>query len=374
MSRFSNAELFGLPHSYYTVIARSYLRKQRWKVNEVSSRHADFASLVVPTVKRGIIPVLRLADGTLIQDSLDIIEAGEAANPLLSAIPRGGKQELASRILFIYGSQAMLKPAMHYRWSYYDRQKPFLDHAFGITDGTAPESIMDKMKGYLPILGVTPDTIPVIEESYEMLLRLLDLHLARFPYLLGGRPCIGDYGMFGPLFAHLGRDPVPEVLMKTIAPNVWRWVERMNSTNADMPEFDISDEFLDGDEVPETLIPVLQFVSSDYGPELSGRCVWLGEYQRNANISDGDPVSEKPSRRAIGMGRIPYRGILIDVAIQPYVLYCQRRIQNAFNALNDRDADWALETILSGDMAIAVDPELPYTVARRDHIEVWEKV
>ena len=374
MSQFSDAELFGLPHSYYTCIARSYLRKQRWKVHEVSSRRDDFIDLIVPTIGRGIIPVLRFADGTLIQDSLDIIEAGEKASTLLPATPEGGKQELVSRIFFIYGSQALLKPAMHYRWSYYEDQKAFLDHAFGITDGSAPAHIMDKMKSYLPILGVTDETIPAIEESYKALLRLLDTHFAQYPYLLGGKPCIGDYGMFGPLFAHLGRDPVPEVLMKAIAPNVYRWVERMNSANPDMPEFPMEEVFLPGDEIPETLIPVLQFIAGDYGPELSSRCVWLGDYQRKTEISDGDAVSDKPSRRAIGMGCIHYRGMSIDVAIQPYVLYCLRRVQDAFNALNDEDSAWALETILQGDMAIAVDPELPFTVGRRDHIEVWEMV
>lgn len=374
MSLFSDAELFGLPHSYYTAIARSYLRKQRWKVHEVSSRREDFGGDIVPRIGRGIIPVLRFSDGSLIQDSLDIIEAGEAASPLLPAICDGGKQELVSRIFFIYGSQAMLKPAMHYRWTYYENQKAFLDHAFGIADGSAPASIMDRMKGYLPVLGINSDTIPAIEESYKTLLRLLDSHFAKYPYLLGGRPCIGDYGMFGPLFAHLGRDPVPEMLMKAIAPNVYRWVERMNSASSDMPEFEMAEDFLPGDEIPATLIPVLQFIASDYGQELSSRCVWLGEHQRSAGISDGDPVSEKPSKRAIGMARVAYRGLTVDVAIQPYVLYCQRRIQSAFNALSDEDANWALETVLRGDMAIAVDPELPFTVGRRDHIEVWEKV
>ena len=38
-----------------------------------------------------------------------------------------------------------------------------------------------------------------------------------YPYLLGGRPSIADFGFMAPLFAHLGRDPVPAALAATFA-------------------------------------------------------------------------------------------------------------------------------------------------------------
>ena len=30
-----------------------------------------------------------------------------------------------------------------------------------------------------------------------------------YPYLLGGKPSIGDFGMIAPLYGHLGRDAKP---------------------------------------------------------------------------------------------------------------------------------------------------------------------
>ena len=356
MTNFENAELFGLPHSYYTLIARSYLRKQDWSVREVSSRRPDFISEIVPAIGRGIIPVLKLADGTIIQDSLDMIETGETLSPRLPATPDGPKQSLISRIFFLYGSQALLKPAMHYRWSYYDNQKAFLDHAFGLTDGSAPARIMDKMKSYLPVLGVTPETIPAIETSFETLLALLDAHFAKYPYLLGGRPSIGDYGMLGPLCAHLGRDPVPETLMKRLAPNVYRWTERMNCASADMPEFDMPEAFLEEDAIPDTLIPVLAFIAEDYGPELSDRIAFVRSFQTENPIENGAPVSEKPAKRAIGVAPVRYHGHTIEVAVQPYLLYCQRRVETAFNALSASDQTWAKDFALPGEMSVAISP------------------
>ncbi|PHY13768.1 hypothetical protein CSW58_03550 [Caulobacter sp. B11] len=85
--------------------------------------------------------------------------------------------------------------------------------------------------------GVNEQSIPLIEAAYEEFLDLFDAHLAHAPYLLGGRPTIGDYGLIGPLFAHLARDPYPSLLMKRRAHRVWRWVERMNSADLDSAEY-----------------------------------------------------------------------------------------------------------------------------------------
>tara|TARA_B100000678_G_scaffold283926_1_gene284696 strand:- start:2451 stop:3578 length:1128 start_codon:yes stop_codon:yes gene_type:complete len=375
LGQFQNAELFGLPHSYYTLIARAYLRKQTFAVKEVSSRRADFVSEIVPAIGRGIIPVLRLEDGRLIQDSLDIIEAGETNGATLSAMPTGAKQELISRIFFLYGSQALLKAAMHYRWTFYDDQKAFLDHAFGLTAGDEGSArIMDKMKSYLPILGVSADTIPEIEHSFETLLKLLDTHFATYPYLLGGQPCLGDYGMLGPLCAHLGRDPVPETIIKRLAPNVFRWTERMNCATADMPEYDGAEAFLTDDLIPETLLAVLSFIVEEYGPELADRIAFIREHQQETDLADGMPVGAKPSQRAIGIAPVRYRGVTTDVAVQPYLLYCQRRVQSAFQTLGEQDRNWAEERLFSGEFRCVIAPELAFTVGRKNNIEVWEKL
>ena len=38
----------------------------------------------------------------------------------------------------------------------------------------------------------------------------LDRHFASHRFLFGDRPSLGDYGLIGPLYAHLGRDPWPK--------------------------------------------------------------------------------------------------------------------------------------------------------------------
>ena len=131
---------------------------------------------------------------------------------------------------------------------------------------------MDYFNDFLPGLGVTPETIPAIEASYEALLEALDAHFQCHPYLLGGRPSIADFGFMAPMFAHLGRDPVPARLMKMKAPNVFRWTERMNLANIADGEFpDCAESWLADDAIPATLEPVLALIFADWGPQ------WLAD-------------------------------------------------------------------------------------------------
>ena len=79
------------------------------------------------------------------------------------------------------------------------------------------------------VFSVNPDTIPSIEAAYDEFMNLAEAHFREHPFLLGGRPTIGDYALFGPLFAHLGRDPKPLALMQKRAPALFQWLERMNT-------------------------------------------------------------------------------------------------------------------------------------------------
>ena len=372
IEKLRNAEFFSLPHSYYSVIARSYLRKQNAGVKEVSARAPEFRTEVVPKIGRGIIPVLRLTDGTVIQDSLDIIEYGDSLGAALPAVPENGRLRVLAYLFFTYGSQALLKPAMHYRWTVYDQQSRFLDHAFGLGEGKAGNaSVMDKMRSYLPILGVTPETIPAIEADYLELLSLLDKHLELYPYILGREPTLADYGMLGPLFGHLGRDPVPAGIMKAHAPNVFRWTERMNASVDDSPEFPDGTGRISPDDMPQTLVALISFIGRSYGPELEDRIGFIRNWLLENTPEDGAPVSEKPSQRAIGIAPVRYGGTECTVAIQPYLLYCQRRAEDAYAALTGADKDWAEAVLGEARLMALVTPNLTMTVGRANNIEVW---
>ena len=79
----------------------------------------------------------------------------------------------------------------------------------------------------LGFVGSNPTTRPLIEASFKRMLEILDAHLAARPYLLGGRPAMADFGLWGQLY-EAATDPTPGALMRASSPNVMAWVQRMN--------------------------------------------------------------------------------------------------------------------------------------------------
>ena len=72
-----------------------------------------------------------------------------------------------------------------------------------------------------------------------------------------------------PLFSHLARDLYPSVLMKSRAPNVFRWTERMNLPDLFDGEFaETEASYPPDDAIAETLESLLAKCFKDWGPEL----------------------------------------------------------------------------------------------------------
>lgn len=372
-SRMDPVILYGAPHSLYTGKTRAYLRKQGIRYVERTPADPRFRSEIVPVIGRGIIPVVVLSDGTIIQDTVDILEHFERAEAPVSAYPPGPRQCVLAHIAELYAVVGLTRHAMHFRWGYADEQDRFLTDAFASGSGSASaEQVMGRMRSYLPMLGVTAETIPAIEESYRTLLDTLEAHFAVHPYLFGGQPSVGDYGLFGPLFAHLGRDPVPSDLMKRRAPRVFRWIERMNAPDPDIPEYgDYPAAYLGDDAVPDTLAPLYRQMAQELFPELTDKLAMLRRFVVDTNPREGAPVTAKPHQRSIGTVETSFRGVAYESGVQPYMLYLLQRIADAAASLDDmarEDLDRWLEHVGLGSILIDAPP---IRVERQRHIEVW---
>ncbi len=375
MSSGSPYILYGVPHSLYTAKARCYLRNQGIDYIERATSHPDYAARIVPQIQRAIIPVLETPDGEIIQDTIDIIDYFERRGVPWPAYPSTPLQHSLAIIIEYYGGQAMLKHAMHYRWSYLEEQEHFLRHAFESGSGAAmAEAIMGRMQSYLPRLGVTEKSIPLIEGSYERLLDLLDVHFQQLPYLLGGRPSIADYGMIGTLFAHLGRDPVPSEIMKLRAPRVFRWVERMTAPNLDVVEYtQTMPEFWPDDDIPPTLIPLLHHIAEEIFPELTDKLAFIDTWVQQAQPADGAPATDKPHKRQLGMVQTSFRGVSVEAGVEPYLLFMLQRGAAELEALPVSEAQRVQERLREVGLEQALPLKLGYGITRKDNLEVWRR-
>lgn len=315
--------LWGGALSLYTGKVRSYLIKTGIPYREYYTCHPEYRERVFKAVQLGVAPILESPDGDTVQDTTDILEYLERKHPATSMIPGTPVQRAIAWLICAFGSDGLLQAAMHYRWSFKDEQRLWLLDEFGrfSSSGTRAErhaaagKFMARMDATLPALGVTPETAPAIEASHRAMLAILDEHFLAHPYLLGGRPSIADFGMMAAMFAHLGRDPVPAHLMKLTAPNVYRWTERMNLAGVCDPEFpDTPDAWLADDKVPETLLPFLAHIFSDWGPELAASASHYNQWVKaHPDLPAGTPPSLVTGRRVVHpmLGKVsyPYRRI-----------------------------------------------------------------
>eukprot|EP01035_Chromulina_nebulosa_P039742 gene39742-53732_t len=305
--------LYGTPGSLYTAKARSWLIKNGVPFENRAAGEPCFRGEIVPKIGRWIIPVLESGDGELIQDGSAIIERLEADGlARWPTFPQTPRHRLIGQIFELFGGEGMLRPAMHYRWNFDAVNQPFvgLDFAAGLaTPGADPSEgaavfqfAAQRMRKAMSSFGVSEASIPLVEASYEQFLALFDAHLAHSPYLLGGRPTIGDYGLIAPLYAHLGRDPHPADLMKRKAHRVWRWVERMNAADLDSGEYGYpAPDLFPDDGVPDTLKALLRFVAEDYLPEVRALSAHVGPIGEEGDAAE-------PFRLALG-AEIAARGV-----------------------------------------------------------------
>lgn len=375
-------KLYGTPGSLYTAKARSWLIKNGVPFENRAAGEPRFREAIVPQIGRWIIPVLEAADGELLQDGSAIIERlesdGLARWPTVPTTPR---HRLIGQIFELFGGEGLLRPAMHYRWNFDAVNQPFvgLDFAAGLaTPGADPSEgaavfqfAAQRMRKAMSSFGVSEASIPLVEASYEEFLALFDAHLAHSPYLLGGRPTIGDYGLIAPLYAHLGRDPYPADLMKRKAHRVWRWVERMNAADLDSGEHGYPAPGLFADDgVPDTLKALLRFVAEDYLPEVRAYVDfsngWLAE---RPDLEAGTSGLARTSERVIGRATFDWRGVEIAVGVMPYRLWLLQKVQDAADAHAD---DATLNALLSETgLGELVTLRTTRRVERIDQLEVW---
>ena len=366
--------LYGAPFSLYTGRVRSYLIKAGIDYREEPHASQHFFESVLPKAggRRGI-PTIEFQDGTVIRDGVAIIDHFEARNGEAFS-PRTPKQQIVSLILDAIGAEGLLRACMHYRWNFDQDNEDFLLFHFQtiFLEEDAEQLAKDRMafirENVNPAWGVTPEAHDFIEAYHVSMLKKLNAHFSDYPYFLGGKPCRGDFGMMAPLYGHLGRDPKPLSLMQFHAVRLFRWTERMNRPEPDVGEFSNKEEtYLPGDEVPQTLIPVLKHFAIDFMPETRAACecinAWLDE---NKHLEPGTEAE-----RAVGICHFEVQGVQFDTMAQPFRFYVLKRMQDAFASMSETAQEDVRNLLASCGMSDLLALRLIRDIGRANNLEVW---
>lgn len=365
--------LYAITHSLYSGRARSYLIKNGIAFQELSTGHESFKADILPRAKIPTIPTLLTPGGEVIRDGAAIIEHFEATHGR-PCRPLTARQQIVSALFDVIGTDGLLRPAMHYRWNYPEDNLDFIHYHFLYSQRDLPhkeektEKMMGRMRHAAQIFGVTEQSQALVEELYLEYLDALNAHFEQFPYLLGWRPCIGDFGLLAPMYAHLGRDPYPARLMQQRAVRTYRWVERMNRADQDAPEyFDAGSDFLADDAVPDTLLAVLKIIAEDFVPETVAAARVINDW-----LADNQPEAGVTAERMLGSGQFTVRGQEMSSVAQPYRFFLLQRVQALYAELEADDRVSVDEMLDACGMSAILAATLDRRIGRAGNLEVWE--
>ncbi|MDD3443841.1 MAG: glutathione S-transferase N-terminal domain-containing protein [Zavarzinia sp.] len=374
--------LYGAPVSLYTGKSRAFMRKSGLPFRERLPSDPRYTSEILAKIGRFWLPVLEAPDGTLVQDTTEIVDFIESREPdVLTCYPASPRQAIAALIIELYGDEGLVRQAMHYRWNFLEENGRFLAGNIGRMFNAQADieearvmaaGPMQHLSGYLPGIGITTETIPVVEAQYMDLLAVLDEHFLRHPYLFGGRPSIGDYGLMGPLYAHLGRDPYPAFLMARHADRLQRWVERMNTIEVDTPEFPgLAPDFLAGDEIPETLKALLRLIARDYLPEVVATIDAVNGWLAGNAVDEGALIFPRGKRGSLGSIAPVIRGVAHPQAMRHYALWMVQRVTDAYDRLAPAARIPVDALLAETGLEALVRHRAHRRIERRDYVEVW---
>jgi glutathione S-transferase len=265
----------------------------------------------IPAVPVALIPVLVFPgedgkpDEAMIDSTFEIKRL-ERMFPERSLVPRDPALAFLQELLEDYGDEWLTKPMFHYRWKYAaDIHKAShilpLDRELNMPPETvarASKFIAERQIGRRGVVGSNDVTTPVIEDSYRRLLKLVDNHLtAGNRFLMGARPGVGDFGLFGQLTQLTHFDPTPMAIAAGEAPRVISWVSHLEDASA----LEVDDSgWINRGAIDETLRAFFVEIGRVYAPFLVANARALRAKADKVECEiDGRPWVQQP---------FPYQG------------------------------------------------------------------
>jgi glutathione S-transferase len=281
--------LYGWQLSYYTGKVRTYMRYKNLPVSEKEMNFLDFRRVEKQTGSR-VMPALVSSSGEWLQDTAHIIDELEQRHPEKGVKPTNSVQNFAAHLLETWFDEAWVPIAMHTRWTYPENYALFEKEGGDALLPYMPSflkkhligKISEILKRYTPGVGIIPEQFQQIENAANKCLDQLDAYFAGNDYLFGARASVADFGLAGPIYGHLGRDPWPKREMVDPRKNLSAWLQRISAQK----ENPLSD-WQDVDDIPSGLKPIFATIAEEFVP----KCV--------AVIKQVQQIAEDPSAKEL---------------------------------------------------------------------------
>ncbi len=260
--------VYGLTRSYFTRKVTGYLdyTDRPWRLEPGINDHPA----ATEAGWNGGIPVVTNLEGEFLWDSTSIIEHLDvSASDEASVLPADPTLRFLAFLLDDFSDEWFYRPAVGSRWSYPAntiaagwQNTEELSSGMPLPAATLREMVVTTMQGSLGKLGVDEDNVDAwMSEVLVPWMQALDTHFGPSGYLLGDRPCIADFALFGGNAAHFVADPYCRDLADEHGPGVVAHTYRLL-----LPHRQRFGAWLDVDAIPESLIAVLAQAGRHYLP------------------------------------------------------------------------------------------------------------
>ena len=301
----------GLEVSYFTGKLEAYLRAKGlpYRLQEMDT--ASFRRCARAT---GIaqMPQVELADGSWLTDTTQIIAYFERQLPAPAMLPADPATGFIAQLIEAFGDEWLWRPALYYRWAHASDARQLGERLAKTMLRDVPLPLVlrrwfitqRQKQVFLRNDGINARTAPQVEQLYIDVLDTLEAILSRTPYLLGRRPTVADFGLFGSMFRHFSSDPTPARIMRERAPGVLAWVTRLWQVQ---PQ-DFSAQPLP-DAMPAGLEPLARMIAVTFLPYLAAN----------------------GAAHQAGAASVVFDGL--RARVNPYRVWRLARLQDAYKAL-----------------------------------------
>ena len=269
-------EFAGLPGSLYSMKMLAYLRFRHLPYQFMQETPEALQQRGYPVARPVLLPMFFLRDATsgarvARTDSTPLIRQFEAQDEHRSALPPDPALGFVADLIEDYADEWMTKMMFHYRWAHADNAA-FVDEPLaysmapqmpGDTARAAAAQFARRQIDRLRYVGSTEATGPLIEGSYARVLSILDDLLGAQPFVLGARPSVADFAIYGQLSQLVRVDPVPMRICRERAPRLLAWVDRV----ADLSGQEVAPGGWPGlEDLLPALGPLLHEIGRTYAP------------------------------------------------------------------------------------------------------------
>ena len=316
--------LKGVPGSPYTRKMLSVLRYRHIAYRYMIRPQGPVEGYPSPKVE--LLPTFYLpgTDGQLeaVVDSTPIIRRLERDVAGRSILPPDPVIGFIDEMMEDFGDEWLTKAMFHYRWAFeadVAQAAQLLPRWVNITwadDFIKKQGavISKRQIDRLYVVGSNATTGKIIEANYAAFLDAFNAHLARFPFLTGGRPGTSDFSFFGQLTQLVQVDPTPRALTLSRAPRIYAWVDVME----DLSGLNVrEDDWLTRETLPDTLKTLMTLFGRIYLPLLVANAAAIDKGQRQLETE--------------------IDGALWVQDISPYQAKCLLTLRRSFGDLSEGD-------------------------------------